>query len=1341
MRNTKALEPLDVDDHVEKVSVVSSSVPTSGWSARGHIHAKVTRHASSPVTTDLSDSIDTDNTWPAQEVASVSHQPGSAWRIHTPALRRSVLGLYAPMSRSQLSKYMIPGAILAVLCGGVPISMTYVLGRAFSALGQYVPEPDASSSLLDKMRNDALGLLGLAIAALVLRSLDTYAWLLLGENGAQAWRKWMLSAIVEKEVSWFELGMGLESGTGAAGLMALYASDTDDVRLAMGIHVGGILRHISTVLVATGFALSRHWALTLVIYATLPAVIFIMVVGDRMAAPLEAATRCRARELSTLAEKCMSGIRTIKACTWEAGQLASLATCARQYRRVHMRWTAVLGTRLGLGSALSLLTFVQGFGYGSWLVQHGRADAAVVLSTFLACLVAMSQLQTILQRAVALERGIGAAKRLTRLRASHVISPTTVSSALVSSFCSAYETDSMPSVRGSMLVKNVWMTYPTRPQVPVLCRVDMTFPAGEHTYVIGASGSGKSTVAALLARLYDPLAGNVSLDDFDVRTWPLGMFREHVLCVRQEPLILERSMRENLDPKSCMPQAMLDAVCSAMRLNDLVNTLPAGLDTVLGTRGIELSGGQKQRIALARALLINPTVLILDEVTSALDRAAAVAVHAVIRAWRQGLTTVFITHDLSLIGAGDRVYVMADGRVKEQGTLGTLRCAMADATAAVQHYDVSPPAYPGLETDPVSPVTSTDPVGAGQGTMNGVSHQVTETATATTTVMSLTRRASQILNFDAQMAALCTGATSVGQPPSIACALLWLWRTIPSRTALCAGVLVCVMSGATVPAFSLCLTQILMAIAHTSPVSISAMIGTTACVAVADGVLKGARHAGMDMLAIAWVERLRVHAAHALLAQDCAFYDDACHAPSTLTNTVVKEADDARLFVSELLGQGAVVMAMGLGTLVWAMVRGWQLTLCACALLLVGLGVLSVHGAWLARCEQMAMHARTCSAERVFDYASNQRAARAMALDTPMYQDAIAAGNRAYVAGMRTARAVACGAGIADALMYSAEAVLYAVGAVLLVHRTYDLQRVLDVLSPLVFTMSYAASAAAVMPAAGQCMPALGQIHKLSDLRTDTASDKQGHRDVPDLSGRLEFEHVSFAYGMHGNAPLHDVSFTIEPGEKVALVGRSGCGKSTVLALAQRLYEPAHGHVVLNEQGVTAADVDSQQLRRHLAVVSQHATLFAGTIKENVLAGSADITDAELVRAACAACVHEFIAGLPEQYATRLGTIATFSGGQMQRIEWARAFARKRAKIWLLDEPTSALDQATRDHVLSNLSQLTGTTAMIVTHDVQVMQRCDRILLLDEGRIVASGPWHALCMQPTLQHVLLESDP
>ena len=164
MRNTKALEPLDVDDHVEKVSVVSSSVPTSGWSARGHIHAKVTRHASSPVTTDLSDSIDTDNTWPAQEVASVSHQPGSA-----------VLGLYAPMSRSQLSKYMIPGAILAVLCGGVPISMTYVLGRAFSALGQYVPEPDASASLLDKMRNDALGLLGLAIAALVLRSLDTYA--------------------------------------------------------------------------------------------------------------------------------------------------------------------------------------------------------------------------------------------------------------------------------------------------------------------------------------------------------------------------------------------------------------------------------------------------------------------------------------------------------------------------------------------------------------------------------------------------------------------------------------------------------------------------------------------------------------------------------------------------------------------------------------------------------------------------------------------------------------------------------------------------------------------------------------------------------------------------------------------------------------------------------------------------------------------------------------------------------------------------------------------------------------------------------------------------------------
>ena len=163
------------------------------------------------------------------------------------------------------------------------------------------------------------------------------------------------------------------------------------------------------------------------------------------------------------------------------------------------------------------------------------------------------------------------------------------------------------------------------------------------------------------------------------------------------------------------------------------------------------------------------------------------------------------------------------------------------------------------------------------------------------------------------------------------------------------------------------------------------------------------------------------------------------------------------------------------------------------------------------------------------------------------------------------------------------------------------------------------------------------------------------------------------------------------------------------------------------------AAMDSAHLRSSLAVVAQHPTLFPATVADNIAAGRPIAHDA-LVLAAQQACAHAFIEALPAQYATRLGTSTSLSGGQAQRIEWARAFAR-RACLWLMDEPTSALDHATRDQILSHL-RATYSTAVIVTHDVHVMQQCDRVVVLEAGGIVAAGPWRTLQTHPALQRVL-----
>lgn len=356
----------------------------------------------------------------------------------------------------------------------------------------------------------------------------------------------------------------------------------------------------------------------------------------------------------------------------------------------------------------------------------------------------------------------------------------------------------------------------------------------------------------------------------------------------------------------------------------------------------------------------------------------------------------------------------------------------------------------------------------------------------------------------------------------------------------------------------------------------------------------------------------------------------------------------------------------------------------------------------------------------------NVRSVRAMSLEPVLQEQFDRAISTCLATGIRGAFVEGCTHGVASALIYLAEALLFYVGAVLIARGTYTYLQMVQVLNLVVFTVTIGSQLMAFTQKIAKSVQATTDLYSFVQLRTDETSEAQGILRPSPLGGDLVLKDVLFTYPTgNDESVLRGLSMTVQEGECVALVGASGCGKSTVAALLQRLYEPTSGIVTLG--GTELRSTDVHHLREHVAVVSQQPNLFDGSIRENIAYGAASMSDADVERAARAANVHDFVLDLPQGYATPVGENGSLlSGGQAQRIQIARALARP-STVLVLDECTSALDGANQAAVLETLHHAkVGRTTVMITHQVPVMKMCDRIVVLRDGVVVEEGPWDQL---------------
>ncbi|KAG9310094.1 P-loop containing nucleoside triphosphate hydrolase protein [Chiua virens] len=563
--------------------------------------------------------------------------------------------------------------------------------------------------------------------------------------------------------------------------------------------------------------------------------------------------------------------------------------------------------------------------------------------------------------------------------------------------------------------------------------------------------------------------------------------------------------------------------------------------------------------------------------------------------------------------------------------------------------------------------------------------------------------------------------------PGLIATLRLIYPTIPAKHILFLGLVVCLLSGAMTPIFSFLLSKLMYQVsANPGAATINSYGALVLGMAAVDGLLMGFKYFLMETSAIHWVTYLRNIAFSRVLSQDKAWFDSPAHSPPILAQVLVRDADDARTLLAVVLGQFVVAVAMISLGLVWAMAWGWQLTLVGIAIGPVFVGVMALQAALVAKNEVRNKRAREEVARVYYETILNIRSIRAMSLEPILQGEFDKATSTCLSTGVRGAFVEGGSYGVASALIYLAEALLFYVSAVLVAKGTYTYLQMVQTLNLVVFTVTIGSQIMGFTQRIAKSVQATTDLFQLVKLSRDGTSESQGILRPP-ITGDLVLKNVSFTYPTNPDTTVLDnFSMKVAEGECVALVGASGCGKSTVAALLQRLYEPTLGTISVGVHNIRHTDV--HHLRNHIAVVNQTPNLFDGSIRENIAYGHfGQVTEDDVIRAARAANVHDFVMSLPRGYDTLVGeNAALISGGQAQRLQIARALVRP-SQVLILDECTSALDGANQAAVLEAIrGAKIGRTTVMVTHKVEVMRMCDRVVVIEDGRVAEEGRYEAL---------------